>query len=189
MALPFDQQKTQSGNSIFEDVYVYGCLYVSNSCGVIFTSPNGTRYSIVATDSGIQFGNVGIGGGGSGSSVTTNSISLVNNDGDTYNISATTNGIAFQTPDTNGDGEPDNGYIDIKARNITATGIITATGSITGAAVTANSFTRVSGLTSEYLMADGSVSRRYVGVGVGSTPGGSGGTALGNNGDIWYTLC
>ena len=46
-----------------------------------------------------------------------------------------------------------------------------------------------SGLSSEYLMADGSTSRRYVGVGVGSTPGGSGGNTLGENGDIWYTLC
>ena len=42
-----------------------------------------------------------------------------------------------------------------------------------------------SGLSSEYLMADGSTSRRYVGVGVGSTPGGSGGNTLGENGDIW----
>jgi len=46
-----------------------------------------------------------------------------------------------------------------------------------------------SGLSSEYLMADGSTSRRYVGVGVGSTPGGSGGNTLGEDGDIWYTLC
>jgi len=183
MALPFDQQKTQSGNSIFEDVYVYGCLYVSNSCGVIFTSPNGTRYSIVATDSGIQFGNVGIGGGGSGSSVTTNSISLVNNDGDTYNISATTNGIAFQTPDTNGDGEPDNGYIDIKARNITATGIITATGSITGAAVTANSFTRVGGGSTQFLMADGSVSTRYI-----STDSTAPSNGIGTDGDTYLIV-
>lgn len=148
-----------------KDVRVYGCLYVNDSCGIIFTSPNGTRYSIVATDSGIQFGTVGIGGGGSG--VTSSSITIVNNDGDTYNITATGDGISFQTPDADGDGEPDDGYVDI----------------------TANSFTKVSGLSSEYLMADGSVSRRYIGVGVGSTPGGSGGNTLGENGDIWYTLC
>jgi len=153
-----------------KDVKVYGCLYVNDSCGIIFTSPNGTRYSIVATDSGIQFGTVGIGGGSGSSgssSVTSSGITIVNNDGDTYNIAATEDGISFQTPDTDGDGEPDDGYVDI----------------------TANSFTKVSGLSSEYLMADGSVSRRYVGVGVGSTPGGSGGNTLGNNGDIWYTLC
>ena len=153
-----------------DDVKVYGCLYVNDSCGIIFTSPNGTRYSIVATDSGIQFGTVGIGGGSGSSgssSVTSSGITIVNNDGDTYNIAATEDGISFQTPDTDGDGEPDDGYVDI----------------------TANSFTKVSGLSSEYLMADGSVSRRYVGVGVGSTPGGSGGNDLGNNGDIWYTLC
>jgi len=148
-----------------KDVRVYGCLYVNDSCGLIFTSPNGTKYNIIATDSGIQFGTVGIGGGGSG--VTSSSITIVNNDGDTYNITATGDGISFQTPDADGDGEPDDGYVDI----------------------TANSFTKVSGLSSEYLMADGSVSRRYVGVGIGSTPGGSGGNALGNNGDIWYTLC
>ena len=153
-----------------KDVKVYGCLYVNDSCGIIFTSPNGTRYSIVATDSGIQFGTVGIGGGSGSSgssSVTSSGITIVNNDGDTYNIAATEDGISFQTPDTDGDGEPDDGYVDI----------------------TANSFTKVSGLSSEYLMADGSVSRRYVGVGVGSTPGGSGGNTLGENGDIWYTLC
>jgi len=153
-----------------KDVRVYGCLYVNDSCGIIFTSPNGTRYSIVATDSGIQFGSVGIGGGSGSSgssSVTSSGITIVNNDGDTYNIAATEDGISFQTPDINGDGEPDDGYVDI----------------------TANSFTKVSGLSSEYLMADGSVSRRYIGVGVGSTPGGSGGNTLGENGDIWYTLC
>ena len=151
-----------------DDVRVYGCLYVNDSCGIIFTSPNGTRYRIIATDSGIQFGTVGIGGDSTGSSsVTSSGITIVNNDGDTYNIAATEDGITFQTPDTNGDGEPDDGYVDI----------------------TANSFTKVSGLSSEYLMADGSVSRRYIGVGVGSTPGGSGGNTLGENGDIWYTLC
>lgn len=154
-----------------KDVKVYGCLYVNDKCGIIFTSPNGTKYSIVATDSGIQFGSVGIGGGsgssGGSSSVTSSGITIVNNDGDTYNIAATEDGITFQTPDDDGDGEPDDGYVDI----------------------TANSFTKVSGLSSEYLMADGSVSRRYIGVGVGSTPGGSGGNTLGENGDIWYTLC
>ena len=150
-----------------KDVRVYGCLYVNDSCGIIFTSPNGTRYSIVATDSGIQFGTVGIGGGSGSSSVTSSSITIVNNDGDTYNIAATEDGIVFQTPDADGDGEPDDGYVDI----------------------TANSFTKVSGLSSEYLMADGSVSRRYIGVGIGSTPGGSGGNTLGEDGDIWYTLC
>jgi len=148
-----------------KDVKVYGCLYVNDTCGVIFTSPNGTKYNIVATNNGIQFGTVGIGGGGSG--LTSSSITIVNNDGDTYNITATGDGISFQTPDADGDGEPDDGYVDI----------------------TANSFTKVSGLSSEYLMADGSVSRRYIGVGVGSTPGGSGGNTLGENGDIWYTLC
>jgi len=148
-----------------KDVRVYGCLYVNDTCGVIFTSPNGTKYNIVATNNGIQFGTVGIGGGGSG--LTSSSITIVNNDGDTYNITATGDGISFQTPDADGDGEPDDGYVDI----------------------TANSFTKVSGLSSEYLMADGSVSRRYIGVGVGSTPGGSGGNTLGENGDIWYTLC
>jgi len=148
-----------------DDVKVYGCLYVNDSCGIIFTAPNGTKYNIIATNSGIQFGTGGIGGGCSG--VTSSSLTLVNTDGDTYNITATGDGISFQTPDTNGDGTPDNGYVDI----------------------TANSFTKVSGLSSEYLMADGSTSRRYIGVGVGSTPGGSGRNALGNNGDIWYTLC
>jgi len=38
-----------------EDVRVYGCLYANTSCGVIFTSSNGTQYKIVATDDGIQF--------------------------------------------------------------------------------------------------------------------------------------
>ena len=167
-----------NSESLFNrDVKIYGCLYVNDSCGIIFTSPNGTRYNIVATDNGIQFGTVGIGGGGSG--VTSSSITIVNNDGDTYNISATENGVSFQTPDSDGDGEPDNGYVDITARNITATGIVTST----------NGFSKVGGGSSEYLMADGSTSRRYVGVGIGSTPGGSGGNTLGNNGDIWYTLC
>ena len=150
-----------------KDVKVYGCLYVNDSCGIIFTAPNGKKYNIIATNSGIQFGTVGIGGGSGSSSLTSSSITIVNNEGDTYNIAADENGITFQTPDDDGDGEPDNGYVDI----------------------TANSFTKVSGLSSEYLMADGSVSRRYIGVGVGSTPGGSGGNTLGENGDIWYTLC
>lgn len=150
--------------SFWKDVYVYGCLHVSNSCGVVFTAPNGTQYNIIATNSGIQFGTVGIGGGGG---VTSSSITLVNNSGDTYNITATSNGISFQTPDSNGDGTPDNGYVDI----------------------TANSFTKVGGGSSQYLMANGSVSTRYIGVGVGSTPGTNGGNSIGANGDIWYTLC
>ena len=49
MSVPFDQQRTQSGNSIFEDVYVYGCLHVSEKCGIILTSPNGTKYSLAPT--------------------------------------------------------------------------------------------------------------------------------------------
>jgi len=55
--------------------------------------------------------------------------------------------------------------------------------------ITAGNFVRNAGLSSEFLMADGSTARRYVGVGIGSTPGGSGGNTLGEDGDIWYTLC
>ena len=58
MSVPFDQQRTQSGNSIFEDVYVYGCLHVNEKCGIILTSPNGTKYFIRATDDGIVTGTV-----------------------------------------------------------------------------------------------------------------------------------
>ena len=178
-----------NSESLFNrDVRVYGCLYVNDKCGIIFTSPNGTKYSIVATDSGIQFGSVGIGGGsgssGGGSSVTSSGITIVNTGGDTYNIAATETGVSFQTPDSDGDGEPDNGYVDVTANDITANNI-TATGIITST----NGFSKVGGGSSEYLMANGSTSRRYVGVGIGSTPGGSGGNTLGNNGDIWYTLC
>ena len=62
--------------------------------------------------------------------------------------------------------------------NVSSSGIITATG-----------YSTVGGGSTQYLMADGSVSTRYIGVGVGSTPGSNGGNAIGNDGDIWYTLC
>ena len=44
----------------------------------------------------------------------------------------------------------------------------------------------VGGQSNQILMADGSTTTNYIGVGVGSTPTSS---DVGNDGDIWYTLC
>ena len=52
MSLPFDQQKTQSGNSIFEDVYVYGNIEV-NSGHLIMIGENGIKYKLSVTNVGI----------------------------------------------------------------------------------------------------------------------------------------
>lgn len=174
MSLPFDQQKTQSGNSIFEDVYVYGCLYLNPNCGIVFNTPSGNTYNIFVSDNG-----VGIGGGtGSGGGTVSSGLNLTAPNGNVYRIEATNNGIYFQTPDSDGDGEPDSGYIDITARNITATGFVTATGS-----VTANSFTKVGGGSTQFLMADGSVSTRYI-----STDSAAPSNGIGTDGDTYLIV-
>lgn len=35
-----------------QDVYVYGCLYVSDSCGIVFQTPNGNKYSVTVNNAG-----------------------------------------------------------------------------------------------------------------------------------------
>ena len=154
MSIPFDQQRTQSGNSIFEDVYVYGCLHVSNRCGIILTAPNGDTYNIVATNSG-----VGIGGGG-GTAIP-GRLNLTSPNGSIYQIEATNDGIVFTTPDSNGDGSPDSGYLDI----------------------TANSFTKVGGGSTQFLMADGTVSTRYI-----STETDAPNNGIGTDGDTYLIV-
>jgi len=52
--------------------------------------------------------------------------------------------------------------------------------------ITTLSQTLTSGQSNQILMADGSTTTNYIGVGVGSTPTSS---DVGNDGDIWYTLC
>ena len=52
--------------------------------------------------------------------------------------------------------------------------------------ITTLSQTLTSGQSNQTLMADGSTTTNYIGVGVGSTPTSS---DVGNDGDIWYTLC
>ena len=42
-----------NSESLFNrDVRVYGCLYVNPDCGIIFQSPNGTKYSVVINNEG-----------------------------------------------------------------------------------------------------------------------------------------
>lgn len=157
MSLPFDQQKTQSGNSIFEDVYVYGCLYLNPNCGIVFNTPSGNTYNIFVSDNG-----VGIGGGtGSGGGTVSSGLNLTAPNGNVYRIEATNNGIYFQTPDSDGDGEPDSGYTDI----------------------TANSFTKVGGGSTQFLMADGSVSTRYI-----STDSTAPSSGIGTDGDTYLIV-
>jgi hypothetical protein len=57
---------------------------------------------------------------------------------------------------------------------------------ISSGIVTATGYSTVGGGSTQYLMANGSVSTKFIGVGVGSTPTSN---DVGNNGDIWYTLC
>jgi len=52
--------------------------------------------------------------------------------------------------------------------------------------ITTLSQTLTSGQSNQTLMADGSTTTNYIGVGIGSTPTSS---DVGNDGDIWYTLC
>jgi hypothetical protein len=35
-----------------KDVRVYGCLYVNPSCGIVFQSPNGTKYEVTINNEG-----------------------------------------------------------------------------------------------------------------------------------------
>lgn len=169
--MAFQEQNVFSQNGIFNnDLTVYGCLKVGGSCGIIFNAPDGSTKTLTASSTQLLVDGVGI---GAGSNITANNITLQTEDGDNvYNITSTADGIIFQTLDEDNDGEPDNGYVNIRA------GLVTATG-----------YSTVGGGSTQYLMADGSVSTRYIGVGVGSTPGSNGGNAIGNDGDIWYTLC
>jgi hypothetical protein len=63
---------------------------------------------------------------------------------------------------------------------------LTVTDKITAGIVAATSFKTSNGQSNQTLMADGSTTTNYIGVGVGSTPTSS---DVGNDGDIWYTLC
>ena len=38
--------------SFWRDVHVYGCLYVSDGCGIVFKTPNGNNYSITINNAG-----------------------------------------------------------------------------------------------------------------------------------------
>lgn len=141
-------------NSHFnKNVHVYGCLYVNDSCGIVFISPNGNTYNIFVTNNG-----VGIGGGGSGSG---GGLNLTAPNGDVYRVEATNNGIIFTSPDSNGDGSPDSGYTDI----------------------TANSFTKVGGGSTQFLMANGSVSTRYI-----STDSAIPSNGIGTDGDTYLIV-
>lgn len=137
--------------SFWKNVYVYGCLYVNPSCGIVFVAPNGNTYNMFVTNNG-----VGIGGGGSGGG-----LNLTAPNGDTYRIEATNDGIVFTSPDSNGDGTPDIGFTDI----------------------TANSFTKVGGGSTQFLMADGSVSTRYI-----STDSTAPSSGIGTDGDTYLIV-
>ena len=83
MVKSFKADLRQGGNTILDDVYVRGCLYVSNSCGIIIqdkANPNSSG-RLYIEDNTLKFeiigeegsGNPGT-GGGSGSSGGTISV-------------------------------------------------------------------------------------------------------------------
>jgi len=135
------------------DVKVFGCLYVNPSCGIVFVAPNGNTYNMFVTNNG-----VGIGGGGSGSG---GGLNLTAPNGDVYRIEATNDGIIFTSPDSNSDGSPDSGYTDIIA----------------------NSLAKVGGGSTQFLMADGSVSTRYI-----STDSTAPSNGIGTDGDTYLIV-
>lgn len=58
--------------SFWKDVYVYGCLYLSDSCGLVFKTPNGNIYSININDGGnLVINNINITNPSSTSSINT----------------------------------------------------------------------------------------------------------------------
>ena len=155
-----------------KDVQIYGCLYLRNpSCGITFNAPNGDTYNINVTNAGI-----GIAGGGgtatlgrlnlSGSGGLGGSIDLTAPDGDVYRIEATNNGIDFTIPD-------DGVNLDVSVRNVNATGVVTAT----------DGFSRVGGGSTQFLMADGSVSTRFI-----STDSAAPASGVGTDGDTYLIV-
>lgn len=149
-----------------KDVHIYGCLYVNPSCGIIFNAPNGDVYNINVTNAGIGIA----GGGGTASLGSLNltgsgglgaGINLTAPDGDVYRIEATNSGIKFTTPDSNGDGTADSGDTDIIA----------------------NKISKVGGGSTQFLMADGSVSTRFI-----STNSTAPSNGIGTNGDTYLIV-
>jgi len=154
MGLPPEKYTFSSGDDFVEDLYVYGCLYLTNpNCGIVFKSPNGDTYNIFLSNGG-----VGIGGGGGGGA---GGLNLTGPNGNVYRIEASNDGIVFTTPDSNNDGTPDNGYTDI----------------------TANGFKKVGGGSTQFLMADGSVSTRYI-----STETTAPNSGIGTDGDTYLIV-
>ena len=150
-----------------KDVQIYGCLYLRNpSCGITFNAPNGDTYNINVTNAGIGIA----GGGGTASLGSLNltgsgglgaGINLTAPDGDVYRIEATNDGIRFTTPDSNGDGTADSGDTDIIA----------------------NTISKVGGGSTQFLMADGSVSTRFI-----STDSAAPASGVGTDGDTYLIV-
>jgi len=69
MVKSFKADLRQGGNTILDDVYVRGCLYISDGCGIIFQDKSNSdkQSRLIVIDDTLRLEPIGGGGGGGGS--------------------------------------------------------------------------------------------------------------------------